>query len=542
MNRRQFRSFAFVLLLATFSVGCSFFAPRKPSVVILSPALGSQFNEGETVPVQVVATDASGIARVELLVDGAIVHSDAPANPLQSYSVTETWQARGGTHTISVRAVNTSGTASDPATVQVAVTGTGAPAAAPTALASALTPTPPSTTQLGGSCSDDSAFVADVTIPDGTVLAARRSFDKVWRVRNAGTCSWGQGYQLVLVSGTVLSGPTAVNIPAAAPGTNADLAVTVAAPERAGTFTSMWRLRNPAGALFGATLTVTIRVTLATTGSSCSGTPNIESFSASPATISSGQNATLTWGLVSNANTAEIDNGIGGIATPGSAIVHPSTTTTYTLTAFCGTTTTTRQVTVQVAPTPTASPSPIPPTATPMPPTAAPSPTATTSSLSLVRCFTSGESGEAIKEGNTRFSSPLAEFGDDNANNSHRTFLTFAIQDLAGRTIDSASLSISAFATQGNPFGLGPVIVETVSYTPPVKGSDYDLSGSNLLNITSGLTGQYDVKNSLSSAISTREPRYQLRFRFSSETNGNGVADLANFTHTIDVCLNITMH
>ncbi|WP_086859117.1 helix-turn-helix domain-containing protein [Amycolatopsis lexingtonensis] len=37
---------------------------------------------------------------------------------------------------------------------------------------------------------DESAFVADVTVPDGTVMPPGFRFEKVWRLRNAGTVPW----------------------------------------------------------------------------------------------------------------------------------------------------------------------------------------------------------------------------------------------------------------------------------------------------------------------------------------------------------------
>lgn len=82
----------------------------------------------------------------------------------------------------------------------------------------------------------------------------------------------------------------------------------------------------------------------------CSGTPIISSFTGSPTTISAGNSTTLSWGAVTNAEYVEIDNGIGGVATPGSTSVSPPTTTTYTMTARCGADIATRQVTITVNP------------------------------------------------------------------------------------------------------------------------------------------------------------------------------------------------
>src|SRR5512138_2778546 len=37
---------------------------------------------------------------------------------------------------------------------------------------------------------DAMQFVADVTIPDGTVMTPNQAFTKTWRVKNVGTCAW----------------------------------------------------------------------------------------------------------------------------------------------------------------------------------------------------------------------------------------------------------------------------------------------------------------------------------------------------------------
>ena len=88
----------------------------------------------------------------------------------------------------------------------------------------------------------------------------------------------------------------------------------------------------------------------------CSGTPVIASFTASPSSIPLGSSSTLSWGVVTNADSVEIDNGIGGIATPGSKVVSPSVTTVYVLTARCKGTTAMARAIVTVAQPPTATP------------------------------------------------------------------------------------------------------------------------------------------------------------------------------------------
>ena len=80
------------------------------------------------------------------------------------------------------------------------------------------------------------------------------------------------------------------------------------------------------------------------------GPPVIESFTADPVTITAGGSSTLSWGLVSNATGVVIDQGIGGVGTPGSTVVSPGSTTTYTMTAIGLGGTDTASVTVTVNP------------------------------------------------------------------------------------------------------------------------------------------------------------------------------------------------
>src|SRR5512142_3214727 len=82
----------------------------KPSITIVSPPHGSQFQEGEEIRVQSTATDSTAIIRVELLLGGAVVQTDTPPVPQgqPSFNVVQTVKATSGTHILSVRAYNTS--------------------------------------------------------------------------------------------------------------------------------------------------------------------------------------------------------------------------------------------------------------------------------------------------------------------------------------------------------------------------------------------------------------------------------------------------
>jgi hypothetical protein len=92
------------------------------------------------------------------------------------------------------------------------------------------------------------------------------------------------------------------------------------------------------------------QVTLTVASPQCSGTPVIESFTAQPMIIQPGQQSTLSWGAVQNAQAAGLQTpqGLEGVGTPGQKLVQPSQSTTYVLGAYCGNYIAKRYVTVVV--------------------------------------------------------------------------------------------------------------------------------------------------------------------------------------------------
>jgi hypothetical protein len=362
-----------LIILALLIPACA--AESKPTIVIVAPPSGSEFRDGEEVAVQSVATDAKGIVRVELIVDNVIVRTDAAPSPQgqPTLNLIQKWQATPGTHTIIVRAYNTANAMSDPVAISINVLTTTAQAsssssvvssssAASSSVSSAASTTSSAASSASSSsasgCTNNAAFVGDVTVPDGTSFNAGQTFNKTWRVTNNGTCTWGAGYQFVFVAGEAMATTNSIPVPVTAPGATIDLTIAMTAPATPGQHSGQWRLRASNGTLFGPTLTAKINTLGAPASSSssassvggCSGTPNIASFTASPSSIVSGMSVTLSWGAVTNADSAEIDQGIGGVETPGSRTVSPTVNTTYTLTARCGANVATRQVTVLVLP------------------------------------------------------------------------------------------------------------------------------------------------------------------------------------------------
>ena len=345
---------AVLLLLTLFISATACTVPKlstsTPTVIILSPASGSDLREGAEVVVQSTSTDAGGVARVELVVDNVVVHADAVSPAKNQVTLAQSWQATQGTHIIQVRAYNSTGTVSSPVAVSVTVTQSLVPTATATLPVPTPTPLAISPTLTTTACIDNAVFVADVTVPDRTLLAPGQPFNKVWRVRNTG-CEWGEGYQLVFASGEAMTATRAFPLPSTPNAQTADLTIAMTAPTTPGTHSGIWRLRNANGQLFGTIVTVIIQVpgsTSPTTSVStpCSGTPIVSSFTATQRIIPVFGSTTLTWGPVSNADHVQIDQGIGDVGTPGSINVAPTTSTTYTLTAFCGSQTATAQTRV----------------------------------------------------------------------------------------------------------------------------------------------------------------------------------------------------
>jgi len=109
-------------------------------------------------------------------------------------------------------------------------------------------------------CTLDAAFVADVTVADGTVVQPNQSLPKTWRVRNTGTCDWQAGSSLAFVGGESMGVNGVVTVPPTQSGETADIALTLTAPARNGLHSGTWRLQSTDGTLFGEALVTEIKV------------------------------------------------------------------------------------------------------------------------------------------------------------------------------------------------------------------------------------------------------------------------------------------
>lgn len=224
--------------------------PPPVQVRIASPAEGSQVAVGQVVAIEASLRAASGlqaIDHVEFHVGGTLIGTQAVPPRIEpgqtSLPLSQQWQPTAvGEQQVQVTAHMAEGAALGRASITVQVV---------KAPAEAL-PEP--------DCIPDAIFVTDVTIPPGTPFPPGARLDKVWQVRNSGSCAWGVGYELVLVDGDSLGAPNAVPIPPTAAGELTDVALTFWAPVQMGTYASRWRLQAPDGQFFGPELLLSVQV------------------------------------------------------------------------------------------------------------------------------------------------------------------------------------------------------------------------------------------------------------------------------------------
>jgi len=120
-----------------------------------------------------------------------------------------------------------------------------------------LLPSDPTSTPVPGGCADGMQFVADVTVPDGTIFGINTPFIKTWRLRNSGSCFWS-GYHIAFADGEPM-GTLDQPIPDMPAGEEFDISIEMTAPGGAGNYTGRWRVQSPDGAVLG-TVTCVIQV------------------------------------------------------------------------------------------------------------------------------------------------------------------------------------------------------------------------------------------------------------------------------------------
>ncbi len=201
---------------------------------------------------------------------------------------------------------------------------------------------------------DNAAYVSDVTIPDGTIMAPGQSFVKTWEFQNTGTCTWTTSYELAFVSSDQMGGTTTSLSASVAPGEQGEASVSLVAPDTEGTYTGYWHLVNDQGNAFGDT--VYVQIVVSNNASTLTPTLTITPTGSTATATNTPSGATAT--KTSPTATATTKP---GSTPPSSTPVTPSAT----------------PVTPTATPV-TPSATPVTPTATPVTPSATPiTPTAT---------------------------------------------------------------------------------------------------------------------------------------------------------------------
>jgi len=205
------------------------------------------------------------------------------------------------------------------------------------------TPTPAATSTAAPppECVNGLTFVSHpdgLGSPDNPIQARPgQQFTKVWKVKNTGTCTWDSNYGLVFASGATMGGQPAPLQGQVDPGQEYDVAVKFVAPQKGGTYQSIWQMENAQGTAFGERLKVSVVVTpgpTVTPAPTQTPAPGV-TFTVDRNNIKQGECVTFNWKVQ---NVKEVyfyaegeDWRDSGVAGEGSQVECPPVTTTYNL-------------------------------------------------------------------------------------------------------------------------------------------------------------------------------------------------------------------
>jgi hypothetical protein len=98
---------------------------------------------------------------------------------------------------------------------------------------------------------DDSAFIKDVTYPDGSKVIIGQHFIKKWEIENTGTVPWINRYLVPDGESTgACSYPSRVRVPTTNPGHATVISVPVTAPDSPQVCYVTWKMANGTGSLY----------------------------------------------------------------------------------------------------------------------------------------------------------------------------------------------------------------------------------------------------------------------------------------------------
>jgi len=116
-------------------------------------------------------------------------------------------------------------------------------------------------TASGPEC-DRAIFTGNENYPDGTVMKPGNSFDKTWEIKNAGTCTWDDGYAFVYLGGTFGGYDIKIKNKGdfVAPGQTVNYTVHLNASLAPNTYQECWSMRNDKGKYFQDTPIACIKI------------------------------------------------------------------------------------------------------------------------------------------------------------------------------------------------------------------------------------------------------------------------------------------
>ena len=128
---------------------------------------------------------------------------------------------------------------------------------------------PPTPAPTPDACIDASKVVRDINLDDEDltdlpVLEPGERFQKGWRLRNTGNCTWNTAYFAKYIRGNTAAAemggqPTSI-VRGVNPGQTYDLWVDLQAPESPGEYVAYWQMHNDAQIAFGETFVVGVEV------------------------------------------------------------------------------------------------------------------------------------------------------------------------------------------------------------------------------------------------------------------------------------------
>ena len=111
-------------------------------------------------------------------------------------------------------------------------------------------------------CIDAMAFIADLSVPDGTKMPVDTEFSKGWLVENVGSCTWDETYLIAYVYGNSWMDGEMTHLTAAVePGEQYEMYLELRAPSEPGEYAGFWQLFNGNDSPYGETLWVAIEAT-----------------------------------------------------------------------------------------------------------------------------------------------------------------------------------------------------------------------------------------------------------------------------------------